>query len=92
MSLPGRLLRRLLALLFGPLAAWASDNPLPVAGGVAAALAGGVLYSRLLAAGAVAGPTLEGVVPAAALSVLVASPAYAVAVVAGLAVLVFWRR
>ncbi len=92
MSLAGKLLRRLLALLLGPPVAWVSDNALPVAGGVAAALAGGVLYRRLLAAGALAGPTLEGVMPSAAISVLGASSAYAVAVLAGLAVLLFWRR
>ena len=92
MSLPGRLLRRLLALLVGPLVAWVNDNALAVAGGVAAALAGGVLYGRLLAAGALAGPTVEGADPAAAASVLAASPAYVVTVLAGLWVLVFWRR
>jgi hypothetical protein len=91
-SLVGRLLRRLVELLAGPLVAWVSDNALPVAGGVAAVLAGTVIYRRLRTAGAFVGPGVEGVVPAVAWTVLGASPAYALAVLVGVAVLVFWRR
>jgi hypothetical protein len=91
-SLVGRLLRRLLEPVFGPLVAWVSDNALPVAGGVAATLAGTVIYGRLRAAGAFVGPGIEGVVPSVVWAVLGASPAYAVVVLVGVAVLVFWRH
>jgi hypothetical protein len=93
-SLVGRLLRRLVKLLVGPLVAWVNDNAFPVAGGVAAVLAGTVIYGRLRTAGAFVGPDpgLDEVVPSVVWAVLGASPAYALAVLVGVAVLVFWRR
>jgi len=70
--------------------AWASENPLVVSGAVMAVAAMVVLAARVrnLSAPDV---TLRTVSPAVVGDVLVAHPAYAVAVLVGVGVVVFWR-
>ncbi|WP_254546131.1 hypothetical protein [Halomarina pelagica] len=62
---------------------WISDNPLRVAGGVAALLAAGRLYG--IARGALRGPAAptEAQLPALAVDLAVAHPAYVLATVLG---------
>ncbi|MFD1513823.1 hypothetical protein [Halomarina rubra] len=81
-ALPGRAVGRVLA--------WMSDKPLVVSGAVMAVAAMTVLAMRVQALSA-PGTTLQTVSLAVVSDVLVAHPAYAVAVLVGVWVVVFWR-
>ncbi|MWG34321.1 hypothetical protein [Halomarina oriensis] len=81
-ALPGRVVGRALA--------WASAKPLVVSGAVMAIAATTVLSMRVRELSA-PDVTLRSVSPAVVSAVLVAHPAYAVAVLVGVGVVVFWR-
>jgi hypothetical protein len=80
-----------LLLVVGPPLRWVSDHPLRTAAGVASLLAAGVVLSSL---GVTVGPTGVELAPLTTDRLLRFSlerPAYPVAVVVGLGVLLFWR-
>lgn len=81
-ALPGRVVGRALA--------WVSDRPLVVSGAVMAAAAMTVLAVRVRTLSE-PGTTLRTLPLAIVGEVLLAHPAYAVAVVVGVGAVVFWR-
>ena len=81
-ALPGRFV--------GGVLAWMSDRPLVVSGAVMAVAATTVLAMRLRTLSE-PGTTLQTVPPALVAQVLLAHPAYAVAVLVGVGAVVFWR-
>ena len=85
------LVARVLLLVVGPPVRWMSDHPLRTAAGVGSLLAAAVVLSSLGVTLGPAGVDLAPVTVDRLLRVSQERPAYPVAVVLGLGLLLFWR-